>query len=51
MFCKVEDVQKKKLFYYLKGEWNMHSAGDLVMCMGDINGHMGRHVDGFYGVH
>ena len=25
----------------------MFSAGDLVMCMGDFNGHMERHVDGF----
>ena len=29
----------------------MHSADDLVMCLGDFNGHMGRHVDGFAGVH
>ena len=25
----------------------MHSAGDLVMCLGDFNGHVGRHMDGF----
>ena len=25
----------------------MHSAGDLVMPLGDINGHVGRRVDGF----
>ena len=24
---------------------------DLVMCMGDFIGHMGRHTGGFYGVH
>ena len=29
----------------------MHSAGDLAMCLGDINGHIGRHIDGFDGVH
>ena len=28
----------------------MHSAGDLVMCLGDCNGHVGRHIDGFDGV-
>ena len=32
-------------------EWNTHSADDLVMCLGDINGHVGRHIDGFDGVH
>ena len=29
----------------------MHSVGDLVMCFSDINGHVGRHIDEFYGVH
>ena len=29
----------------------MHSAGDLVMCLDKINGHVGRHIDGFDGVH
>ena len=29
----------------------MHSIGDLVMCLGDLNGHVGRHIDGFNGVH
>ena len=22
----------------------MHSADDLVMCLGDFNGHVGRHI-------
>ena len=29
----------------------MCSADDLVMCLGDINGHIGRHIDGSNGVH
>ena len=29
----------------------MHSADDLVMCFGDFNGHIGRHIGGFDGVH
>ena len=24
---------------------------DLVMCLVDFNGHVGKHIDGFYGVH
>ena len=28
----------------------MHSAGDIVMFLGDINGHVGRNTDGFDGV-
>ena len=29
----------------------MHSAGDLVMCLGDFSGHVSRHIDDFDGVH
>ena len=29
----------------------IHSADDLVMCLGDFNGHVGKHIDGFDGVH
>ena len=28
----------------------MHSEGNLAMCLCDFNGHIGRHIDGFYGV-
>ena len=28
----------------------MHSAGDLVMCLGECNGHLGGHIDGFDGI-
>ena len=42
---------KKQSFYdELKCEWNMHSAGALVICLADFNGHS-RHIDGFGGVH
>ena len=29
----------------------MHYADDLAMCLGDINGHVGRHIGGLGGVH
>ena len=29
----------------------MHSADDFVMCLGLLNGHVGRYIDGFDGVH
>ena len=29
----------------------MHSADDLVMCLGDFNRHVGRHIDCFDEVH
>ena len=45
-------LEEKQSFYdELNSEWNIHSAGDLVMCLGDLNGHIGRYIDGFDGVH
>ena len=41
----------KNILFMLVGEWDMHCAGDLVMLLGDFNGHIGRHIDGFDGVH
>ena len=29
----------------------MHSTCDLVMCLGNFNGRVGRHIDGYDGVH
>ena len=29
----------------------MYSSDELVMCLLDFNGHVGRHIDGFDGVH
>ena len=29
----------------------MHSGGDLAMCLGDFNRHVGVHIDGFHRVH
>ena len=43
--------EKRSFNDRLKCEWDIHSADDLVMCMGDFNGHVGRHIDGFDGVH
>ena len=29
----------------------MNTIDDLVVCLGDINGYMIRHIDGFDGAH
>ena len=44
---------REKLCFYdeLKCEWDMHRAVNLAMCLGNINGHVSRHIDGFDGVH
>ena len=35
----------------MKGEWDEHSVGDLVMCLSGFDEHVGRHIDGFHGVY
>ena len=45
-------LEEEQSFYdKLKCEWDVHSAVDLVMCLGDFSGHVGRHMDGFDGIH
>ena len=45
-------LEEKQSFYdELKYKWDMHSADDLVTCLGYINGHVRRHIDGFDVVH
>ena len=47
---KWKKIGGKQSFYdELKCEWD--STDDLVMCLDDINGHVGRHIDDFDGVH
>ena len=43
--------EKQSSYDELKCEWDMHSTDDLVMCLGDSNGHVGKHIDGFDEVH
>ena len=42
--------EKQSLNDELKDEWDVPSAGDLVVCLGGFNGHIGMHIDGFDGV-
>ena len=44
---------EEKLSFYdeLNCEWDAHSANDLLMCLGDFNGHVGRHIDYFDELH
>ena len=45
-------LEEEQYFYDdVKGEWDAHSSGDLVMCLNDLNGHMCWYVDGFDGFH
>ena len=45
-------LEEKQSFYdEMKCKWDMHSTDDLVIYLGELNGHVGRHIDGFDWVH
>ena len=46
MVCKVaERVQRKHFYDDLGSEWDCHSVGELVLRMGDFNGHVGKRME------
>ena len=45
-------LDEKQSFYdKLKSQLDMHSAGDLFMCLAVFNEHVDWHIDGFDGFH
>ena len=45
-------IEEKEFFYEdLSGEWTTHHMSELIVGMGDLNGHVSRNIDGFQGVH
>ena len=34
----------------LRNEWDLHNVGELVLGMGDFNGHIGKQTEGCEGV-
>ena len=43
---------KKDQFYNdMANEWDLQNPSEVVLGMGDFNGHVGRRIDGFEGVH
>jgi len=45
-------IEEKHNFYdELVSEWGLCSPGQMVLGLGDFNGHVGKHIDGFENVH
>ena len=45
-------MEEKEFFYEdLSREWTTHHMSELIIGMGDFNGHVARNIDGFQGVH
>ena len=45
-------AEEKEHFYDdLRSGWDLHSMGELVLGMGDFNGHVGKRIKGYKDVH
>ena len=38
-------AEKEHFYDDLRSEWNLHSVGELVLGMGDFNGHVGKQIE------
>ena len=45
------ECEKDQLYNDMAGEWDMQIPGEVVLGLGDFNGHVVRRIDGFEGVH
>ena len=43
-------AEKERFYDDLRSEWDLHKMGELVLGMGDFNGHVGKLIQG-EGVH
>ena len=41
------DSKKERFYGDLGSEWDVHSVGELVLGMGDFNGHDGKRIEGY----
>ncbi|XP_067052694.1 uncharacterized protein [Acropora muricata] len=44
-------AEKDHFYDDLRSEWDLHSVGELVLSMGDFNGHVGKRIEGYENVH
>ena len=44
-------AEKERFYDDLRSEWDLHSMGELVFSMGDLNGHVGKQIKGYEGAH
>ena len=49
--AKCNKTGTKTIFYELKNEWDLHNVDDLYVCLGDINGRVGKYIDELGGAH
>ena len=45
------ECEKNQVYNDMDNEWDLKNSGEVVFGLGDFNGHVGRQIDGFEGVH
>ena len=45
------DAEKVYFFYEMESEWDLGSSSEIIVSLGDFNGHVGKCAEGFEGVH
>ena len=44
-------AEKKRCYDDLRSEWDLQCVGELVLGMGDFNGHVGKRIEVYKGMH
>ena len=45
------DSEKERFYEEMAREWSMANANEMVLGLGDFNGHKGKCAEGFEGIH
>ena len=45
------DAEKERFYEEMAREWSMGNANELVLGLGDFNGHVGKCAEGIEGIH
>ena len=45
------DSEKERFYEEMAREWSMANANEMVLGLGDFNGHVGKFAEGFEGIH
>ena len=45
------DAEKVRFYDEIGNEWDLGSCSEIIVSLGDFNGHVGKYAEGFEGVH
>ena len=45
------DAEKVRFYDEMGSEWDLGSSSEIIVSLGDFNGHVGKYAEGFEGVH